>query len=263
MRAGARGARARARATVAVQLFEAPGTPPGSAFGSFLEGALHALEVERNQAGFSGAAVLRSLASGAAEASGDPAEPPFSYLSLAAFEPDFPSAAAFFEANDELEFVYGFALPEDRHFFLCSEVGSLGGSSSTGDLQSRPLDSGLVLVAALKGAGGEDELDWASWSGAGGLQGEPGFASAVLLRNDAVASPFSHLLLAEFDAEAGDGAALLGAYQHGGGEHPAAAQADVYRWHYAFGGRAMVGVAAALADQKRAGGAGSVAGPQG
>ena len=259
----ARGARARARATVAVQLFEVPSKPAGSAFGSFLEGALHALEVERNQAGFSGAAVLRSLASGVAEANGDPAEPPFSYLSLAAFEPDFPSAAAFFEANEELEFVYGFALPDDRHFFLCSEVGCLGGPSSMSDLQSRPLDSGLVLVAALKGSEGEDEADWASWSGAGGLQSEPGFASAVLLRNDAADSSFSYLLVAEFDAEAGDGAALLRAYQRARVGRPATAQADVYRWHYAFGGRAMVGVAAALADQKRAGGATPGAGPQG
>ena len=240
-----------------MQLFEAPERPTGEAFASFLEGSLHVLEVERNQASFSGAAVLRSLASTAAEAAGDAAEPPFSYLNITSFAPDidYPSWEAFFAANEELNFTYDFALPSGRHFLLCSEVGSIGGPSPTTNLASRTLDGGLVLAAALQG--GEDDAAWQEWSGAGALQGEPGFVSAVLLKNVAAGARFSHCLVAEFGPEASDAAALLQAFRRAGG-HAAAAQSDIYRWHYAFGGQGMVGVAAALADQKRAGGPGAV-----
>ena len=251
-----RGGRARARASLAVQLFEAPERPTGEAFASFLEGSLHVLEVERNQTSFSGAAVLRSLASTAAEAAGDAAEPPFSYINITSFAPDidYPSSEAFFAANEELNFTYDFALPGGRHFLLCSEVGNIGGPSPTTNLASRTLDGGLVLAAALQG-GGEDDGAWQEWSGAGALQGEPGFVSAVLLKNLAAGARFSHLMIAEFGPEAGDAAALLQAFRRAGDP---AVQSDIYRWHYAFGGKGMVGVAAALADQKRAGGPGAV-----
>ena len=95
VRRGGRGVGLRAGATAGLHVFETAARAEGLAFTSFLEGLLHGLEVERMQPGFLGAVTLRSLASFAAEAAGEPEEPPFAYFNLSAFAGDEDHAGFF------------------------------------------------------------------------------------------------------------------------------------------------------------------------
>ncbi|QDZ18382.1 hypothetical protein HOP50_01g08870 [Chloropicon primus] len=228
----------KARGTAGIHVFETiPLSPPG-AFGSFHEGLLHGLEVERLQEGFLGAVTLRSVGSFEAEANGVEEEPPFSYVNISAWEGE-EDHEVFFSTKEDLDFAYEMAHGHEQVRHHMVSPGEPRGGKSPLEALKRGELLGLEDYLFIGCVLGEQD------AGTEALERHATFKFASVFENTSPGA-FGRVVWANLGEQAPSKDFVEAWNDDGRGE------GNAYKVFYSFSKDQPIGISAALQDKRRA-----------